>query len=165
MNVTRLVGVIALVLLPACAPMERDATPDLKATAERFLQSVYRCSPAALDELADPAVRVSYPVFKTLYGTEVIRGVAAVKELSDSFCQKWTDSTITVHDAVQEGNQVVLVWEFSARDLRPESGADGRQRWGGVSVFRFNAAGLVLEEFGEESTPGPIARMTGDRKP
>ena len=71
--------------------------------------------------------------------------------LVDRFCQRWTDAQISIHDTVAEGDRVVFLWSFQARpvgapDTDPPSG------WGGITLFRFDEAGKIVAEVGEEST-------------
>lgn len=34
--------------------------------------------------------------------------------------------------------------------------------WGGITVFNFDESGKIIEEIGEESSPGPWARLHFD---
>ena len=64
-----------------------------------------------------------------------------------------------------EGNRVVLVWSFRARNVgsvRPgEPPIHREQSWGGITLIRFDNAGKIVAEIGEESAPGPEARLQG----
>lgn len=150
-----------LLLLPglACGGGDMsDAHDDLADTAEAFLGAVYGCAPERIGDLARSDVSISYPIFESLYGTPAIRGREAVQEFSGSFCRRWGDGRLVVDERIVEGDRVVLVWSFSATRRDAEDLAGARSSWGGISVFRFDDEGRILEEFGEESTPGPVAR-------
>lgn len=82
-------------------------------------------------------------------------------EFSRSFCRRLADPSISINDR----EHVVLVWSFSATDRLAQEPSQTRQRWGGISVFDFDEAGRVLEEFGEESSPGPVARLAPPPRP
>jgi hypothetical protein len=134
-----------------------------KALAERFLRGVYGGDPTVVDDLAAEDVVSSYPVFERLFGTPCIRGRAALKEFATGFGQRWADGQITIHEAVAAGDSVVLVWEFRARRVAAASEepppTDQVHHWGGITFFRFNASGKIVLELGEESAPGPVARV------
>ena len=158
MPTRRATSPILLLAAVACAGNGAAPNPDLPATAEAFLDAVYGCAQEHIGELANPDVSISYPVFSSIYGTSVLRGVQAVTELSGSFCRRWTDGVLSVDETIVQGDRAVLVWSFSATNRQAEDPAAARESWGGISVFRFDDDGRVLEEFGEESTPGPTAR-------
>lgn len=139
-----------------------------KAAAERFFRALYGCGSGAaseIEELAGQDVRVSYPIFQTIFGQQVLHGRVAVQAFAEHFCRKWADPSITVHEAVEEGNRVVLLWGFAATDQQADDPAAARTSWGGISFFLFDSSGKILEELGEESTPGPMARLRSDAKP
>jgi len=157
-------GVTALLLLTGCSAPE-SVSSDRAAAAEGFFRGVFECEPTAIDRYAAEDVAVSYPIFETLFQTSVLRGRNAVRDFSAGFCSRWQDPQIEIHEAVAEGDRVVLVWEFSALPIPVPSDttttAPPRTSWGGISLLRLNAAGQVVEEVGEESTPGPAARRWG----
>lgn len=161
----RVLGVLAApVLALACAAGGGDPSTERAARAGRFFRGVYGCDPAVVDELAAHSVVLSYPVFAELYGTPSLRGRAAVREFAEGFCGRWKEARITVHDSLVDGEAVVLVWSFSARYVGPES-PDGPppgevQQWGGITLYRFDRSGRVAAEIGEESAPGPMARVS-----
>ena len=150
-------------LVAACASGEPEVeSEDLRPVAEDFFTGVFGCEPELLAQTAAEDVAVSYPIFESLFGTPAIRGRDAVQDFSSGFCSRWLEPTITVHEALQDGNRVVLVWDFSATPQIADSvnsGGVARESWGGISFFRFDAEGRVIEEMGEESTPGPVARL------
>ena len=151
-------ALVLFLAVGACSTSDEPPSGDLAATAEAFFRAVYGCAPDRLQDLASADVTLSYPIFETLYGTGTIRGLEAAVDFSNSFCRRWAQASMSVDEVVQDGNRVVLVWSFSANDQLSEDASDARRSWGGISVFRFDESGRVLEEFGEESTPGPTAR-------
>jgi hypothetical protein len=139
----------------------------LRNLAERYIRAVYGGELLVVNELAGDEIIVSYPIFEQLFGTPVLRGRAAVAAFAKRFGAKWLEPQITIHESVAEGDRVVLVWSFRARDrdaIQPgESPADRKQAWGGITVLQFNSSGQVVKEIGEESAPGPFGRLqTGD---
>jgi hypothetical protein len=156
---------LAIAAALGCGGTGTPATPDFRAAAEQYFRSVYACAPPAVAALAADSIVVSYPIFDSLFGTPAIRGRTAVSDFSARFCSRWSNPQITIHDAVQDGNRVVLVWGFQA--VAPASGTDTvfvdaePRRWGGITYLRFDSRGLVVEEIGEESAPGPAERVGG----
>jgi len=149
------------VVVASCQP-GAGPQPDLASTAERFFRGVYGCDDTEWSVVASPEVRMSYPIFAERFGTPTLEGLAAVEAFSANFCRHWSDPSITVHEAIEDRDRVVLVWSYSADDRGADSGADVRVSWGGISVFHFDGSGRVSAEFGEESTPGPYARIAGN---
>ena len=151
----------------ACAALLGCGGPDVAtvshtAAAEGFFRGVFGCDPNAIDAYGSEDVVVSYPIFQALYGTSKIEGREAVKEFAANFCRKWGDPRITVEQSVEEEDRVVLVWSFSAVDGAAAATAPNaapRESWGGISAFRMDEQGKVTEEVGEESAPGPVARL------
>jgi len=158
MEVRVLVLCFALVGM-GCSADEGHSPGNHASTAESFFRAIYGCAPERLTDVANPDVAVSYPVFETLFDTQVIRGVDAVTAFSDSFCRRWEEPSITIDDVIGDAGRVVLVWSFSARERLADDPSQARQSWGGISVFSFDDLGRVLSEVGEESSPGPAARM------
>lgn len=136
---------------------------NLKTAAERFMRGVYGNDPSVVDELATADIIISYPVFQNVFGTPAIRGREAAKKFVERFASKWADGRITIDEAVSEGNSVVLIWSFRARNvgsLGPDAPPTNEEHsWGGITLYRFNEAGKITEETGEESAPGPIQRL------
>lgn len=152
---------IVLCSLAGCNSAAVDSAADHKALTERFLRGVYGCEPTVVPELAADSVVVSYPVFEQLFNIAAIRGNEDVEQFATGFCSRWKEAEVTVHEAVAEGEQVVLVWSFRARNV-----ASGEvTSWGGISLFRFDGAGRIIAEIGEESEPGPYERWTGRGDP
>lgn len=111
-----------LVCLVACRGPGEDVTAVRIATAERFFRGVYGCDSSVVDELASDDVVVSYPIFKTIFGTPSIRGRAAVRKFASGFCERWAEPHITIHESV--GEKTRLSWYgVSGRAMsdRPDS--------------------------------------------
>lgn len=154
-----------LLLLNACGNTDGGMEAERKALAERFFRGVYGCGPSVVDDLASDSVIVSYPIFQQLYNTSAFRGRAAVRDFAERFCGRWADAQFTFHEAVAERDRVVLLWSFSARFVGSETGQPGQppvnqeQSWGGITLYRFDGAGKIVAEIGEESAPGPVERL------
>lgn len=141
--------------------LQRDAFAQQKARAEQFFRGIYECDVSVVDALASEDIALSYPIFEQIYQTPAIRGREAVKDFSRRFCSRWAEPSITIHEAFAENNRVVLLWSFSARPVN-ESNAEAVediQSWGGISIFYFDEQGRIVAEVGEESRPGPFARL------
>lgn len=151
----RIGGIVVLVLFAGCS----DQGSANEETAQRFFRAVYGCSGESLDSLASPDVRMSYPIFEERLGTSVLEGREAVKEFSSGFCQRWSDPEVAIDKVVSGPGVVALVWSYSAVSAVDAGPAPTRSAWGGISVFELDAQGRVAAEYGEESTPGPTARM------
>lgn len=144
--------------LSACTDRDVDSVADRKAAAERFFRGVYGCGPEVVPELAADSVAISYPIFQELFNTLAIRGNGNVEAFATGFCTRWKEAEVTVHEAIAEGDRVVLVWSYRARNV-----ADGAlHSWGGISLFQFDHAGRIIAEIGEESAPGPFERSRGN---
>ncbi len=153
----------SLVLTAACETRAPDRRADHVATAERYFRGVYGSDTAAVNDLVGDSIVITYPVFESLFGTPTIRGREAVKAFVVHFGQRWADPQMTVDDAVAEGDRVVLMWRFRARNRMPDPSepADTTEvdSWGGITLLRFDDTGRVVAEIGEESTPGPMGRL------
>ena len=123
--------------------------------AERYFRAVYEGKTSEVEVLADVEIISSYPIFKKLFNTNSIRGLEAVKKFASGFSSRWLGTQITIHEAVVDGNSVVLIWGFQGRN----ESTNQQHSWGGITLFRFNAAGKIVAEIGEESEPGPIERV------
>jgi len=158
-----------LALLAGCTGPNANFGPELKAQAENFFRGVYGCGPTAVDELAADDVVLSYPIFAELYNTSAFRGREAVRGFAERFCSRWKDAQFTFHESLADEDNVVLVWSFRARFAGGESVGGPvpgeEQAWGGISLFRFDSSGKIVAEIGEESAPGPIARVAAGRSP
>lgn len=152
--------VIACVACAAEVPQDRV---DLRPSAERFFTGVFGCEAGWIDEVAAENVRISYPIFDSIFGVPVVEGREAVKNFGVGFCSRWKDPRIELHEVLQDSGRVVLVWQFSALEAAADS-TEGvpevRHSWGGISLFRFDEENRLIEEVGEESSPGPIARTS-----
>lgn len=129
--------------------------PTLKIQAQQYFQGVYCGQPAAVMDRVDEEIVLSYPIFQQLFGASVLRGLKALEHFMADFSGSWTEGEVTFHETIAEDRKVVLVWSFTARRIETNQ----VHHWGGVTLIRFNEAGKVIAEIGEESTPGPIARV------
>lgn len=140
-----------------------NVVSERKAIAERFFRGVYACDPTVVDDLASDDIVLSYPIFEKLFDVSAIRGRKAVKDFATGFCERWEDARVTVHEAVAEGDLVVLVWSFRARNVgsaRPDVEPTNKEHsWGGITLYRFDEDGKIAAEIGEESAPGPLGRV------
>lgn len=157
-------GLLGLFVLFANASEVRDQ----KARAEEFFGGLYGCRPEVVDKLGSEDVVVSYPIFERIFKKRSIKGREEVKGFAERFCSRWKDAKVTVDQAIEEGNTVVLMWSFTAvsavnADGVPPKGTESS--WGGISLFRFDKNGKIKLEVGEESTPGPAARLAGGPPP
>ncbi|MGA8263291.1 MAG: nuclear transport factor 2 family protein [Ignavibacteriaceae bacterium] len=138
-----------------------------KALAEQYIRGVYGCDSTVVDNLAADSIIISYPIFEKLFNTPAIRGKEAVRHFVSHFCSRWKEPKYTFHEAIAESGKVVLVWSFKARfvgsqqtDVPP---TNQLQKWGGITLIRFNEAGKITAEIGEESDPGPFERVAQDK--
>lgn len=133
-------------------------------TAEKFCHALYVCEPDVVAELAADSIVISYPIFATVIGAPALHGRDAAVEFARRFCSRWANADITFHKTIAEGNSVVLVWSFSARSIAPgpngEPPSNEVQSWGGITLYQFNDDGKIVLEIGEESDPGPFARIS-----
>lgn len=154
-----------LLLGNGCGTTRVVTQPNHQAIAERYFSAIYGGDLSAIDALADKDIVVSYPIFQTVYNAPAIHGREAVKRFATHFCSRWTDAQFTIDEAVDEGDRLAIVWSFQARNvgaIRPGAPPDNQvHHWGGISLLRFNRAGQVVAEIGEESEPGPTARLKG----
>ena len=137
-----------------------------KAIAEKYINGLYGCNPSVVDELAADSIVITYPIFEKIFGSPVIRGRDSVKSFSNHFCSTWKDAQFTFHETIAEGNQVVIVWSFKARNVGSIQGrapTNQEHSWGGITLFRFNEEGKITAEIGEESEPGPIGRLNNQQ--
>lgn len=133
---------------------------DFRKLAKHFFVDVYQGRPAVVDELAADDIVATYPIFTRIFDTPVLRGREAYKRHAVNFSQTWKNGEVVIHDELVEGNTVVLVWSFQAN-----LAATGEpSRWGGITLIRFDDAGKVVAEIGEESDPGPQARLLAPRE-
>jgi ketosteroid isomerase-like protein len=147
-------------LSPPMLPEDADAKR--KKLAVDFLRGIYTGDPSVVDQIAAPDIVVSYPIFDEIFKTPAIRGRDAVRDFAIGFGKRWIDANVTVRQAMADGDGVVLVWEFQARSANPDNSGDAKstkKAWGGVTLYRFNESDQIMLELGEESTPGPAARV------
>ncbi len=155
---------VLLCFVSACASPQVERI----ASAERFFRGVYGCDPSVVDDLAAEDIVVTYPVFEELFGAPAIRGREALKQFVAGFCERWTEGEVDIHEVVSDGDKVVLVWSFRARNVRASPNGqpptNPKRSWGGITLFRFDGAGKIIAEIGEESEPGPAQRFVADDK-
>ena len=132
------------------------------AVAERYVRGLYGCQPEVVRELGAADITVSYPIFQKLFGKPALAGQEAVTAFAEHFCHKWAEPEFVVHESIADGDKVVLVWSFSARDTETQGAP--RSFWGGMSLIRFDGDGRISEEVGEESEPGPMERLAAGRR-
>ncbi len=129
-----------------------------------FFRGVYGGNSSVVSELAAKDITLSYPIFQTLFNSPVIIGQEAVTKFVERFSTKWKDTEITIEETISDRNTVVIVWSFRARDAfadtSNQASAGQKKSWGGISIFHFNEQGKIVSEFGEESEPGPAARLS-----
>ena len=152
-----------LLLLSSCRTPGDDIASTRVRLAEQFFRGVYGGDSTVVDELASTDVVVSYPIFQKLFGTPTVRGHDAVRNFAVRFGKKWADPEIRIDETVSDTDRVVLVWSFRARDTGGSQDAASPSgqvhEWGGISLFRFDKAGKIVAEIGEESEPGPFGRL------
>ncbi len=134
------------------------------AVAEQYFRGVYCGNPAVVAELAAEDIVISYPIFAKLFNKPTLRGKEAAWKFAEDFSNNWLDAELTVHEVVAVPNKVVLVWSYSARQIGSQiEGVEPTNQvhsWGGITLFCFNQEGKIEAEIGEESEPGPMARLT-----
>lgn len=158
-----LIGMI-MVLIIGCD--QTGKIEQQKTIAEKYFRGIYGCDSTVVDELASDNITVSYPIFQKIFNKSAIRGKDAVRNLANRFCSRWSEPKVTFHEAVAESDKVMFVWSFKARNvgsIQPGVSPTGQEEsWGGITFIRFNKDGKIEAEIGEESSPGPIGRITRD---
>jgi len=153
----------AILIVSGCGGPVDDGTAERKTLAERFFRGIYGCNPGVVDDLAAEHIVISYPVFQTIFGRSALRGREAVKQLAEDFCQTWADPQLSIENAIAEGNNVVFLWSFRARNVGLLPGGapatNSVHQWGGITLFSFDDDGKIIAEIGEESEPGPMQRI------
>ena len=144
--------------------MSSSNTKIYVAQAQAWLRGVYGLDPAVVDELGADDVIVSYPIFEKIFGHSVIKGQDAVRRFAVGFGQRWAEPEVTFHTTIAQDDQVVLVWSFKARNVGSAQAdvqaSNELHEWGGITLIRFNDAGKIVAEIGEESEPGPMGRLS-----
>ena len=139
-----------------------DADAKRKRLAVDFLRGIYAGDPSVVDNIAAPDIVVSYPIFGEIFKKPAIRGREAVRDFAIGFGERWVDANVTVRRVMAHGNEVVVVWDFQARSASPGNSGEAestKTAWGGITIYRFNGSDQIMLELGEESTPGPSARV------
>lgn len=155
------VDMLAQLGLSPTIPSE-DAGAKRKRLAVEFLRGIYTGDPSVVDDIAAPDIVVSYPIFGEIFKKPAIRGREAVRDFAIGFGERWVDALVTVRHVMADGDEVVVVWDFQARSARPDNAGEAdstKKAWGGVTIYRFNGSDQIMLELGEESTPGPSARV------
>lgn len=134
-----------------------------KALAERFFRGIYGGDPSVVDDLAADDIEISYPIFQSILGKPTLRGRQAVREFARGFGRRWSDSQISIEEAVEAGDRVVLRWSYRARNVGSRPGGPPPthrlHRWTGITMYRFDGTGRIVSEVGEESEPVPVERV------
>ncbi len=153
-------------LFTICSSAFAAGDPDeLKVRAERFFRGVYAGDPSIVNELASEEILISYPIFEKIFDKNALRGRDDVRSFATGFRSRWSDAQVSIHESLVDENKVVLIWSFQARRVdpaQPHKSPSELQSWGGISFFRFDNAGKIVEEIGEESEPGPFGRLHGN---
>ncbi len=143
--------------------MAQDTSIEMVRRAESLFRSVYEGgNMAVIENLASAEIVSSYPIFEQIFGEKAIHGKEAYKQFAIRFNAKWKNCRVTIDETICQGNKVVLVWSFSAQSVdesEQNNATDHQQNWGGITLFRFDESGKIIEEIGEESNPGPYGRL------
>ena len=180
---------LLLITAVACSRPTEDQNAEHITAAERYFRGMYSSDTTVVDALIADDITISYPIFQQLFGTPTIHGRDSVKAVVIQFASSWTEPKVEFDETIAEGDRVVLVWSFRARNVGavgpdqpadivgaadaaggvsvadragvgPDQPADSAvHSWGGITLIRFDADGKIVEELGEESDPGPTARM------
>lgn len=152
----------ALLSIFGCAANVSVVDAKREDTAIEFLRGIYTGDSSVVDRLAAPGIVVSYPIFEEVFGEPTIVGREGVRDFAEGFGERWIDGEVIVHDVVIRGDTAIVIWGFQARRAVPDS-ADrstmAETAWGGITLYRFDDDNRIVFEIGEESTPGPAARI------
>jgi hypothetical protein len=155
-------------IVPALIPIFGCATNSSVADAKRedaaieFLRGIYTGDSSVVDRLAAPGIVVSYPIFDEIFGEPSIVGREAVRDFAEGFGKRWISGEVIIHDVIIRGDTAVVVWGFRARKAASDGGGQStlvERAWGGITLYRFDGEDRIVFEIGEESTPGPAARI------
>lgn len=131
--------------------------------AEQYFRDLATCDLSEITELTSKNIVVSYPIYNQILHKPAIRGRQEVLDFYAGFCNRWKDPQITIEESIAEGNQVVLIWSYQARNvgspIKGQTPSGKVEHWGGITMLRFNEAGKISLEIGEESAPGPFGRI------
>ena len=136
-------------------------TTNLKEIAKKYFRGIYEGKEHVIEEYSSDDIICTYPIFKELFNQSVLQGKESILKFVKGFKSRWEDCQTTFHHIVAEDHEVVVVWSFQAR--RRNDGTDlsnELQSWGGITHFTFNSLGKISSEIGEESSPGPIGRLS-----
>lgn len=164
MNAKLIFILIATALIAGCTQSQSVQIDSLKSSAKAYFSGMYGGNPSVIADLAAEDIQISYPIFQELFDSPVIEGNQAVKDFAKRFAQKWKNPKFSFNQVIAEENTVVLLWSFSATDPTKNSEGNtlggGRTSWGGITIIQFNEQGKISREIGEESSPGPCARIS-----
>ena len=127
-----------------------------KINAHRFAEAWGHGGLVAIDELAGPGLRVSYPLLP-----DVIQGPEAYKQFLTGFHTAFPDAHVTLEDEIAEGDKVVVRWKLRGTHQGELLGIPptGKQvELSGISIYRI-ADGKVLEKRGEEDALGFMRQL------
>ena len=140
----------------------QDGLTDYSDRAILLFKSVYEGDISNIEKIASEKIVVSYPIFLKKFNQNALHGLEAYKQFASNFNSNWKDGEVTIHESISDGNKVVLIWSFKGTRVNltdQDSKTEQEFSWGGISVFRFDDFGKIVEEFGEESNPGPFNRL------
>ena len=152
----------ALSLRFGCATNTSVVDAKREDAAIEFLRGIYSGDSSVVDRLAAPDIVVSYPIFEEVFGEPTIAGREAVRDFAEGFGERWVDSEVVVHDVVIRGDTAVVIWGVRARSaasIDTDRSTFAERAWGGITLYRFDQEDRIVFEIGEESTPGPAARI------
>ena len=155
--------IILLVLLFSQNLVAQNDTTDLVKRAELLFRSVYEGGNITnIENLTNEEIVASYPIFEQIFNKNAIHGREAYKQFAIGFNTRWKNCRVTIDETIRQEDKVVLIWSFSAQRVNenePNNSSDQQHNWGGITFFRFDESGKIIEEIGLESTPGPFGRM------
>lgn len=124
-------------------------------TVKKFLIATYTGDTSLVDSHASENIKISYPIFTKIFNSPLLEGKEKLKNFITHFAAKFTDGKITIHETVSQDNNIIFIWSFDA--VNTESG--NNEYWGGITLYKLDSNGKISLELGEESTPGPVARL------
>ena len=140
----------------------QDGLTDYSDRAISLFKSVNDRNISKIEKFASENIVISYPIFWKKFNQNALHGLEAYKQFAQNFNTNWKDGEVTIHESISEGNKVVLIWSFKGARVNlsnQDSVTEQEFSWGGISAFRFDDYGKIIEEFGEESNPGPFNRL------
>ncbi|GAB1262288.1 nuclear transport factor 2 family protein [Aurantivibrio plasticivorans] len=162
MIIKHLLTFVAGTLVLVCAANSASAASEAQriATAKRFFQGVYSSDSSVVDELASENITISYPAFEQLFGKPALNGREDVRGLVTWFPTWWSVTQIDFPETMADGDKVFLKWRLVANYMGPiredQKHIDPAHIWEGITLFRFDESGKIVEEVGFESEPQPF---------